>query len=322
MLAVWACVAWLGLTATADAHRVQVIHLQPGWNAVQLMVQPLDADLNRLLTNHPVEIVSTYLRPVTEAQFIQNPDETDWKKPGWAVWYASGRDDHLLSNLWTWQAHRAYLIRCSARVDLNVEGAVELKHIHWYPNSYNLVGFDVDPIHPPPFDQFFAGGRSHRGEAMYRLKAGIWSLVSASNETLSPGEAYWIYCRGASEFQGPLAVDLPFGRALDFGTLGSTAEIGLRNVGPSEARITVETVGTDGLPLSQVIRDPETLATTYPPLPPTFTLPPLAAGSADRLALHLRRRDLPEETDQHSTLLRMTSDSGCQVWVPVLARSR
>jgi len=304
------------------ASRTQSIALSAGWNAVQIAVQPTNAALIDLFQGRPIEVVATYLRPSGPAQFIQNPDEIEWSRSGWAVWYAAGREDHALSTLHTLQSHRAYLIRCRTGVTLELEGEVEHRPIQWPPNAFHLVGFDVDPDNPPDFASFFGGSSAHRNEAMFRLLEGLWTPVQGA-EKVHSGEAYWIYTRGASDFQGPLVLELPFGRVLDFSDFGSAAEVRLRNAGPTPmASIRIErhpaTAGSPpALPLSLVIRDPETLAPSYPPLPDPFLLSALAPGATERLDLHLRRRDL---SGPASALFRITGSTGARAWLPVSAR--
>lgn len=304
------------------ASRTQSISLSSGWNAVQVAVQPTNSALTNLFQGGSIEVIATYLRPSGPAQFIQNPDEIEWSRSGWAVWYAPGREDHALSTLHSLQSHRAYLIRCQTDVTLEITGEVEHRPIRWPPNAFHLVGFEVDPDSPPDFSDYFSGSNAHQGAAIFRLREGVWKDVQRS-EKIRPGEAYWIYTQGASDFQGPLVLEIPFGRVLGFGEFGSTAEVRLRNASSKPmAFIRVERppgwIVTPLLPLSLVIRDPETRAPSYPWLPHPLLLPELAPGATARLELHLRRRDL-SRTRASSDLFHITDSTGARLWLPVSA---
>jgi hypothetical protein len=85
--------------------------------------------------------------------------------------------------------------------------------LEWLPNSFNLVGFHLDPADPPTFGSFFDPSPAHRNQAIYRLnQSGVWEFINDPAKTgMRSGEAYWVYCEGASKFGGPLGVDVDGG---------------------------------------------------------------------------------------------------------------
>ena len=319
---IWGLLTVFGVLSTAsvnaDTTRTQTISLHKGWNAIQLQVTPGDSTPADVFAGTPIGIVATYFGATTSAQYIQNPTSTEWKKEGWGVWYAPGRPDAFLSTLNGIAGNRAYLIFSKQDYTWTVTGEVKFQKVHWKGNAFNLVGFTLDPLTPPTFDKFFAGSTAHRPCRIYQLVNDQWGLVSnPTGATMQSGVAYWIYCNGGSDYQGPLGVTLPRGK---LSLSGSPAEVsmGLANNGSDPMNITVQTVANDGgLPLSYCIRGvtASKISDLVFDLPPTYTLPTLEAGNNTGLYLRLRRDQMTSATQ--SALLKISTDSGVQMWVPI-----
>ena len=157
-------------------------------------------------------MAAAYFGGDSPVQFIQNPGSISWKKDGWAVWYAPSRPDGFLATLFAINGNRAYLIYAESDFIWNVGGDVNLGKAKWKPDSYNFVGFGVDAVAPPTFGKFFAGSPGHQPGRIYRLVNGQWTLIaSPATAPMRSGEACWIYCQGASDYQGPLTVKLATG---------------------------------------------------------------------------------------------------------------
>lgn len=304
--------------ANAETTRTQTISLHKGWNAVQLQVTPTDAVPDHVFAGTPIAIATTYFEATTAAQYIQNPTTTEWKKEGWGVWYAPGRADAFLSTLNGVAGNRAYLIFSKQDFTWTVTGEVTFAKIQWKSDAFNLVGFSLDSVAPPTFDKFFAGSTAHRPCRIYQLINDQWVLIANPVQaTMKSGEAYWIYCKGGSDYQGPLTVTLPTGR---LALTGSPAEavMGLSNSGSDPVNINVQTVATDGgLPLSYCIRGITTakISDLVFDLPQTYSLPTLEAGSSTGIYFRLRRDQMTSATQ--SALLKISTDSGVQMWVPI-----
>src|SRR5262249_13228721 len=131
------------------------------------------------------------------------------------------------------------------------------------------------------------------------------------------GEACWIFCNGASDFQGPLTVKLTSGDSVAFGS-NAESPITLVNRTADPLTVTVETVAADGgVPLGCVVRGASEGAiqpTTFD-LPAHYTPPALEAGETSSLWLKLRRERMTTATQ--NALLKFTTDSGAETWVPV-----
>src|SRR5436190_2070422 len=169
--------------AHANTTRTQTISLHKGWNAVQLMVTPTDPTPATVFSGTPIAIAATYFGATSSAQFIQNPTSTEWKKEGWGVWYAPARADGFLSTLNGIAGNRAYLIYSKQDFTWNVTGEVSFAKVQWKSDSFNLVGFCLDPNSPPTFDKFFKGSTAHQPGRIYRLVNDQWVLVSSTAAT-------------------------------------------------------------------------------------------------------------------------------------------
>lgn len=304
--------------ARANTTRTQTISLHKGWNAVQLMVTPSDAVPADVFGGTPITIAATYFGATTPAQFMQNPSATQWKKEGWGVWYAPGRADAFLSTLASITGNRAYLIYSKQDFTWNVTGDVSFPKVKWKSDSFNLVGFTLDPISPPTFDKFFAGSPAHLPCRIYRLVNDQWSLVAnTGSTTMNSGEAYWIYCKGGSDYQGPLSATSLNGSLSMTGT-PAEAVLSFANQGSDPVNITVQTIANDGgLPLSYAIRGVTTnkISDLIFDLPANYTLPSLDGGGSTGLYLRLKRDQMTSASQ--SALLKISTDSGVQIWVPI-----
>jgi hypothetical protein len=311
----------LSLGADAENVRPQTISLHKGWNSVFLEVSPTNREPSALFAQTPVAIAATYFAVEKPVQFIQDPGAIGWNKEGWGVWYADNRPDAFLSNLYAVHGNRAFLIFSTQDFVWTVTGTAELAPTRWKNDSFNLVGFGVDAVAPPTFEQFFSGSPAHHPYRIYRLVDGQWMAVTdAVRSTLRSGEAYWVYCNGASDYQGPLRAKIMAGRGIDFGDL-SDAWISFANESSDPTRIRVETVGREApLPLAYTIRGitKGNMLRVSSALPPSYWLPSLEAGESTSLWLKLPREKMTQPVQ--STLLKITSDSGVQLWVPVTGR--
>ena len=106
-----------------------------------------------------------------------------------------------------------------------------------------------------------------------------------------------------------------FGR----GRLGaSEAWIAFANESGNPMDIQVQTVASDiGLPLAYTIRG-ITRGAMLPisvPLPASYALQPLEPGDSTSLFLKVRQENLTRSVQ--SALLKITTDNGVQLWVPV-----
>ena len=205
----------------AGLNTTQSFDLNPGWNVVFLDVQPDNTRPAEVFSALPDDSsVWCWLERNSRVEYIQNPGEGLWNQPGWIAYFNSA-SKQFLTNLHAVLADQAYLIFLGggSPITLTVTGTPSVKKIKWVPDSFNLVGFSLaDSEDAVSFGAFFSHSKAHAGQAFYRLSGnGTWELISnPSAQYLKAGEAYWIYCSGASDFQGPLDLALPSMDGLDY----------------------------------------------------------------------------------------------------------
>jgi hypothetical protein len=265
--------------------------------------------------------VATFLGTETTVQFIRDPSAIGWKKEGWGVWYAPRRPDSFLSTLHAVGGNRAYLIQAEQDFTWSIQGLVELSRVVWKADSFNFIGFPLEPESPPTFEKFFGGSKAHRSSRIFRLADDHWSLVTNPTGTaMRAGEAFWVECKGGSDYQGPLRIKSPDGNRLSFGDR-TRSDLMVANESRDPAAVQVETIGTgQGLPLVYSIRaitdsGPQDVDADLPPVHPFGTLEP-GARSSFRLKVSRDRMSSPTG----ATLLKVSNGAGALVWVPVSAQ--
>ena len=314
----------LGEVRAETGHqRVQEIALSAGWNAVFLAVEPTDAAPEKVFAGLPVDTVATLFENPVSNQFVTDPSVDLLKSQGWGVWYAPGKPEAFLKSLDAIPGNRAYLIHAKSACSWKAAGDALMPTIAWRPDAYNFVGFGVRPQGGPTFAEFFAGSKAHVTQPIYRLMDGRWKKVlQLSAETMRAGEAFWIYTKGSSDFQGPLGIEtisrsgLLLGRGAD--------QMIFRNTCPHPLSPLIQQVpGNDSaLPLSFVVKtygNAEKPVDMVPVRMPAGAweqaLPPLEAGTAIAVPMECRGAEMLKS--KQGSLLKVTTDLGTEAWVPV-----
>ena len=217
--------------------------------------------------------------------------------------------------------NKAYLIYAESDFTWTVEGEALFQRRQWKADSFNLTGFGVDELSPPTFGKFFTGSKAHAQPRIYRLINERWAKVTAPDATLmKSGEACWVYCQGASDYQGPLNVTIPLGTGVLFGDSGSSqVRIVLANNSTDPLAIKTE-CNNGGLPLAYVLRglSPDLIQDVFLELPASYSLPVMEAGQQTALRLQVRREKMGRSFQ--SSLMKISTDNGVRVWVPVAAQ--
>ncbi len=310
-------------SATVHAGPVvtQTFNLHPGWNAIFLEVEPEQKDMEVLLQGLPLAGIWTWVPRGIAMQYVQDPSEKLLGVKGWHVYFPKSRgEENLLSNLFTLQANRAYLIeiRGNNNITWNVTGRPSLKRQAWEPNSFNLTGFSINSAGSPTFAAFFGSSVAHSGQAIYRLNnAGIWEMLQnpASAQMLS-GEAFWIYTEGASTFSGPVAVRTDFGDGLDFQKLLNENKLLIKNVSSSVKTVTVRYIPM-GTPVPLVKFEISTKGgITWPSFSAEETFA-IAAGQEKVYRFALKRAGI--STQRTESMIEILDDAGSRYVIPVSA---
>lgn len=305
-------IAW----ATAVVEKTFTLH--PGWNSVFLEVQPEQNDPALVFEALPSgSSVWTWINKNSSVEFISNPNEELLKVPGWCVYF---QDDEkkFLNNLHAIIAGWAYLINISGNQDvtINITGIPSVKKTTWIPDSFNLMGFKVNPDNPPDFAAFFSASSAHAGQAIYALNntTGKWNFIENPEGTkIKAGESYWVYCEDASEYQGPLEVILPGLNGLDFGKYNDTLTLTFHNAADISLLVNMYPLSSD-IDLAYRVFNTETGLFEWPSLSsmPPF---PMEAGDWKNVRISVRRENLGVQKAE--SLLRIQDNLGTQLIVPV-----
>jgi hypothetical protein len=307
--------------------RTQTVTLTEGWNAVFLEVEPMDTAPGKVFAGLPVDIAAAYFPHEAPTQFVTNPGTKLFKGLGWGVWYAESRPDAFLKTLNAIYGQQAYLIHATRAVEWKVDGLVSLPKARWQPDSFNLTGFSVKKQGGPTFAEFFAASPAHRGQSIYRLDQNVWKkVVDPAAASMRSGEAFWVFSKGGSDYQGPFSVETAAGQSLlELGS-GSNALI-FRNHTDHPVTPLLEHVAPDAkpVPLSINVRvtgDHEnTVKFTAAEKPASAwqqAMPAIEGGS--RLGIPFSVRTAEMTAPEQVSLLKITTDMGTEIWVPVLGR--
>lgn len=305
--------------ADAEPATEQTFVLQPGWNAIFLELDPLVADSEAAFAGLPIESVWACNPSLSTLDFVQDPADLVLDLPGWLHYVPAPRPEALLNNLFTLQAGKAYLIRLNggAPYTWRVAGRPSLEPFTWRTDSFNLTGFRVDPAAPPTLGAYLAPSPAHAGQPVYQLDAsGVWQLVAAPALVgIRSGEAYWVYTRGASDYQGPLEVETPSLGGLDFGSELDQERLVVRNRTGLDTAIQLRRLDTaNAVPLYHRVRGPG--APSWQKLPAPLSLPSFA-GQELLIDLGVRRSEL--SVARAESILEIKNGLGARVLVPLAA---
>jgi hypothetical protein len=302
----------------ADWSSTQTVELKAGWNAVFLEVEPDDPDPGVVFEGKPVDLALTYYPIQSPVEFILDPEEVAWKKPGWHRWVPPDAEEVFLNNLYALQANQAYLIHSKEDYTWDVTGTPKFQRRTWQPDSFNFVGFHVDPVDPPSFNQYFGDSKAHADFHIYYLEAGHWERLKDPSDLISAGQAYWVYCRGGSNHMGPLVISLPHSsNALRFLVTNPALEIRIANRSTNPLSVSLKPEVEAAVPLSREMESLKGEGTTHEPLGPGGWSFSLGQGSEQKVRLAVRREEIG--ADEVKSLLKISDDMGNRFYIPVWA---
>jgi hypothetical protein len=324
-LLMWMSMALLSAEAQSFT---QEITLRPGWNSVYVEVEPGNPRTEGVFAGIPVESVWTRGEKLLPADFVQDQNEIHWNEPGWLVYVPATSPEGFLTTLHAIRANQAYLIKLGGdrTIAWRVSGRPSLRHPAWVPDAFNLRGFPIDPANPPRFAEHFRSSPAHFNtaagtlEEVFRLGLdGRWTPV-APTDRMASGEAWWVYCRGASSFVAPLGIDVDQGDGLDYGALLDELNLRLRNRTPTVRTATVRPLSPTGAGLLAMR---EVSGTNGEVRWPTFGASrahEVAPGAATRIRLAPRRSAFNQ--NELTEVLTVTDGLGTRHLIPLVARLR
>lgn len=330
----WLARFWVGLVflipamvgaQDAEPAGIQTIALRAGWNAVAIQVEPENAAPAAVFASLPVDKVATYFPSRTPVEFVQDPASQPWKQKGWRAWFAPALPESLVNDLYAINAGQCYLVHATAPATLTIRGTVVCRRLKWRADSFNFVGFPVDPANPPTFQKWFAGSSAHqptKRAAVYSLDASDkWiPVVNPESTLIQPNTAYWVFCHGGSDYQGPLDVSTPFGvgTQLDYGNATETLSLRLANVGPAPLSLTLMLSPENALSLAYQQKLPNLGERLSVPLGASTALGSLEVGESKTLRVTLDRAAL--DRPSAAAVLTVRDDAGSLIQIPVMGK--
>ena len=328
-------------TAAHAQWTTQTLSLEPGWNAIYLQVDPHVSDPAELFSDPAIKSVWYWNQYFSSVQFIQDPANLLPDQDGWLVYLP---DNPSMSTLGEIQGSHTYLIEVDANaadaISIPVIGRPIPARLDCSSQAYSLVGLPVDPDNKPMFTDFFADSAAHQDLLrVYRLNTGTsaWQEVTALQvETIEPYTAYWIYAQTASDFFGPIELDLEQRRGLFYGEDVVEQTLTLRNAASYSKTLALELLPSDTppsgaptlvgpVPLAywkvELDESNGSLLSTWEPLP-TSLQQELSAGETWTLRLQVLRSSMSptSETESYQSLLSITDGEGSQHLIPVSAK--
>jgi len=317
--------------------RTQTLKLHSGWNAVFLEVQPAGARCEDIFSGIPIESVWAWNRKFNSVQFVQDTSKMLPEQPEWLTWFSKGHPKEFLNNLFSLSGGRAYLIKIeegSPEINLTVKGKAEVGKRQWYPNSYNLAGFNVDENKLPTFNEYFSGANAHSGQPVYKLSSsGEWELITdLSTEKIESGKAYWVKCRGVSDFSGPVEASFLGSSSVEFGNNLVEADVEIVNKSAVEKTVTIRVKNSEAapsgelpvagnIPLSYWFSDFENTKFHWKNMPEKLTKT-LKPGQKWTQRFIVRRNDMPGTASSGAlfqNLLEIEDGAGAKIYMPMTA---
>ena len=297
----------------------QSFELHPGWNAIYLEVEPAETSIETVMAGLPVESVWTWRDGYRKTQFVQNPNEELLSVDGWFGWFPPAAPSSRLNNLYHFEANRAYLIEIASQAppfEWSVSGMPVLRRRKWAPDTLNFVGFPVDPGAPPTFGEYFKASPAHEGQKYYRMgQDGLWQEITAPfSETIKSGVGYLVYCKGASDYQGPLEIDTGSIDGLDFVEPLTGLSLTVGNHLDVDVDVRLKRESDAPVPLLLQVIDDVTARSSWPVLPDDYSRE-IPAGKNDVLTLGVRRADLG--ATEAREVLEVFNGKGSRILVPV-----
>jgi hypothetical protein len=315
------------------------INLEAGWNAVYLEVEPYPAQCDLQFQGLPINSVWSYDPRFAGPEFVQDPAELSVDNPAWRFYFPPDHPSAFATNLFILGAGKAYLISAAQNTVWNVVGRPVVTQQRWKPDGYNLTGFSVDAANPPTLASWFAGSSAHNPLEVWALGASDeWERIfSPSSTTLEAGRAYWVYCQGQSDFQGPTEVRLTEGNDLDYGRLLVEHDVTFHVVGSATRTVTVSVMPSEPVPdpsLPALLGDVPlayyrstvqggTAEFAYEPLPAGLTArADDAEGTLLRIAVERAKMTAAVGDGLYQSVLEIKDDAGMRRLIGVRSRAR
>jgi len=310
----------------------QEITLQPGWNAIYLLVQPDPPGCDEIFNGIPIKSVWTWNKRFSSVQYVRDPSTLAPTEEEWLVYFPKDGFNSFLTTFRALIGGKSYLVELQGDkpITLTLNGEAVAEKTQWLSNSFNLAGFSVDPENEPTFAAYFEPAKELADQPSYRLgNDGRWRLIeNKQSEVVHSGEAYLIHCEGSSTYSGPLVAAGEMPEGLEFGQDIESQTLTLKNETATPKTVTL-TLAPSG---EKSAEDAGTAAggvvLYYKPLlawrpmdvPIQVTLQPKSKG---QIELAVRRAEMAEPDSADATFestLKITDGAGTLINMPVTAQ--
>ena len=256
----------------------QDFNLKEGWNAIYVSVDAVPSNsCSAVFSGTPVTKAFLWRGndKITHID-VSNPSNV-YKDDDWYAWYSAFETNNLKCTLQDITGDSTYIVYSESDCQFTLKGSPCIPSQTWIGSSYNLVGFQVDPVDARrssapdylTFQDWFSDldavscTANRDSEVVYYItsdpsdKTKIFELdiTSMANNTVmavNPGKAYWIYARETTDFCGDIVIK-PSGGVVDFGTQANESMLTIENMRDSANYVTISYRSSDSGPESGVI---------------------------------------------------------------------
>ncbi len=214
----------------------QKIDLKRGWNSVFLWVDPADGRLDTYFESDGIRSIHAQepsLVPDAECEpsdvgCVPNTD------PAWLTWRPASDLAHFANRLTVLSGGRVYLINASRDQKISILGKPMVGSLLWRA-GWNLAGAFVSATNSPTIAEYFRNSSTHKTNVAFRLDQQAGWVAIGSSTKLLPGLGYWIRTDESSSYSGPIEIDEPTLRGVDFGRHLGEHVISLKAANPGES---------------------------------------------------------------------------------------
>jgi len=208
----------------------QSFELRPGINSVFLWVDPTENRADALFDGSIIKGVWQRDSAVSSASACGEEDVgcVPTSDAAWLAWRPEGHPARFANTLRVIQGGHVYLIEAADSARITISGKPCSTQTKWKPGP-NLAGAFVSPKAPPPFATYFEPSDAHNDSSVYQLdRSGRWQKVDPKHTFIDGNTGYWITASKATAYSGPVEVDDPTLRGIDFARTLSEHALALR----------------------------------------------------------------------------------------------
>ncbi|MCK5528799.1 MAG: hypothetical protein KAI74_03890 [Kiritimatiellae bacterium] len=233
--------------------KTQAVLLEPGWNAVYIITQPVPASCDHVFNGVPVESVAWWSRIDGGAEYSEDPNDPFPQSAHWFKWVPGQLEASTFGSL---LAGQTYLVNLETNVSVLVEikGRAEVLNMDWLRDKYNLVGFPIISSEDVTFGDYFGFtdevsiSTTEGGDVQQVNSDGSVSQVYRPQmENIGAGKAYWVKSgERVSSYIGPVKVKIGNGdKWLDYDLSQRPQTLKITNETDTNRLITIRHIASE-----------------------------------------------------------------------------